>query len=143
MIASCADAVCRPLRTWLERVAQYHASGSHEPLASQDWASPAAASGLLTGFREACHRDLRAAVARLGLYLEDDRTVNVLVKHAQEKIIDEYGEFRRVMWSEYGEQISGTVSSDDALRALLKEICEGVEATSAQAEGSESVRREP
>ncbi|KAF7790075.1 hypothetical protein EIP86_001025 [Pleurotus ostreatoroseus] len=142
VIASCADAVCRPLRAWLERVAQYHAAGPQEPLAAQDWASPAAATGLLAGFREACHRDLRAAVARLGLYLEDDRTVSVLVKHAQERIVDEYGEFRRVVWGEYGEKVSGMVSGDEELRALLREVCEESEGSNTHAEGSDSVRRQ-
>lgn len=137
VIASCADAVCRPIRAWLERVAQFRGDAAAggagakdggvgtaaEPLAAQPWASRPAAAALVVAFNEACHRDLRSAVARLKLYLEDERTVNVLVKHAQERIVDEYAEFRALVWGTYGEQMKGEVLSEDALRALLLVVC--------------------
>ena len=124
VIASCADTVCKPLRFWLERVAQHNALPQHPPLAAQGWASDAAVSALLTGFREACLRDLRAAVARLKLYLEEERTVAVLVKHVQERVVDEYAEFRRVVWAEYDGPVRGEVSNEESLRALLQEACD-------------------
>lgn len=123
VISSCADAVCRPLRVWLERVAQHGAAPNAQPLASQAWASETAVSALVAGFRDACLRDLRASVARLRLYLEEDRTVAVLVKHAQERIVDEYAELRRVVWSEYEGSVRGEVSSEEKLRALLDDAC--------------------
>ena len=139
VISSCAEAVCRPIHSWLERVAQYHDSGAKEPLASQGWASQQAATALMITFQEACHRDLRSAVARLRLYLEDDRTVNVLVKHAQEKVVDEYADFRRVIWSEYGEKLSSEVSSEEALRELLADVCGEEDSSGSRAGGSDHV----
>ena len=61
----------------------------------------------------------------------------MLVKHAQERIVDEYGEFRTVVWREYGEELSGQVSNEEALRSLLVEVC-GEDGGSGQpvAEGS-------
>ena len=136
VIAACADAVCRPIRAWLERVAQFRADSSAPPgakepesqpqpqtLAAQPWAPQPAAAALIVASNEACHRDLRSAVARLKLYLEDERTVNVLVKHAQERIVDEYGEFRALVWNSYDEQLKREVLGEDALRALLLVVC--------------------
>ena len=127
MITACADAVCTPLRVWLERVAQHHVLPQGPPLTSQPWAADTAVAALVAGFREACLRDLRAAVTRLRLYLEEDRTVAVLVKHVQERIVDEYAEFRRVVWSEYEGPVRSEVSNEEVLRTLLQEAC-GVEA---------------
>ncbi|GJE92841.1 Sec34 domain-containing protein [Phanerochaete sordida] len=123
VIASCADTVCMALRVWLERVSQHNAQPQKQPLAAQAWASEPAVSALVSGFREACLRDLRAAVTRLKLYLEEDRTVAVLVKHVQERIVDEYAEFRRVIWSEYSGPVRSEVSNEEVLRALLQEAC--------------------
>ncbi|KIP09466.1 hypothetical protein PHLGIDRAFT_67633 [Phlebiopsis gigantea 11061_1 CR5-6] len=127
VITACADAVCTPLRVWLERVAQHHALPQGPPLMSQPWAADAAVTALVAGFREACLRDLRAAVTRLRLYLEEDRTVAVLVKHVQERIVDEYAEFRRVVWSEYQGPVRSEVHNEEVLRTLLQDAC-GVEA---------------
>lgn len=123
VIASCADTVCKPLRFWLERVSQHNASPQKQALTSQTWASEAAVSALIGEFKEACLRDLRSAVARLKLYLEEDRTVAVLVKHVQERIVDEYAEFRRVVWSEYSGPVRSEVNNEEALRTLLQEAC--------------------
>ncbi|EKM54776.1 uncharacterized protein PHACADRAFT_197206 [Phanerochaete carnosa HHB-10118-sp] len=123
VITSCADTVCRSLRVWLERVSQHNALPQKQPLTAQAWAAEAAVSALVSGFREACLRDLRAAVARLKLYLEEDRTVAVLMKHVQERIVDEYAEFRRLVWSEYDGPVRSEVSNEEPLRALLQEAC--------------------
>lgn len=136
--------MCRPIRAWLERVAQFRADASAlpagakepEPLAAQSWASRPAAAALVVAFNEACHRDLRSAVARLKLYLEDERTVNVLVKHAQERIVDDYGEFRALVWNTYDDQLRREVLGEDALRALLLVVCGEDEPRAGSAAGS-------
>jgi conserved oligomeric Golgi complex subunit 3 len=135
VIGSCADTVCRPLRAWLERVAQHNTLTQKQALAAQGWASEPAVSALVSGFREACLRDLRAAVARLKLYLEEERTVAVLVKHMQERIVDEYAEFRRVVWSEYSGTVRSELNNEETLRMLLQEAC-GADAESATEAGT-------
>ena len=78
-------------------------------------------------------------MTRLRLYLEDDRTVSVLVKHAQERIVDEYADFMVVVRSEYGEQLSGELATEEGLRALLQEVCgetSGVHETTAGDSGA-------
>lgn len=97
---------------------------SKQAVTTQSWATQAAAAALLTAFHEACLRDLRNAVGRLRLYLEDNRTVSVLVKHVQERIIDEFVEFRRIVWDVYGGALRAEVGSEQDARAILRAVCE-------------------
>lgn len=119
VISFCADTVCKPLRAWQnERISP---PGSSQPSAPPPTIQP---QQVLSEFTVACHRDLRAAVAKLGLYLEDDRTVAVLVKHTQERIVDEYMEFRRAVWSTaVGTEAQTGIMNEDSVRALLSEVC--------------------
>lgn len=70
-----------------------------------------------------CHRDLRASVARMRLYLEDDRTVLVLLSHVQEKIVDEYVDFKQAV-SERSKGSEVPLMSVQELKDFLKGICE-------------------
>ena len=74
-------------------------------------------------FKMCCHRDLRASVARMKLYLEDDRTVLVLLSHVREKIIDEYVDFKQAV-SERSKGSEVTLMSTQELKDFLKNICE-------------------
>ena len=74
-------------------------------------------------FKMGCHRDLRASVARMRLYLEDDRTVLVLLSHVQEKIVDEYVDFRQAV-SERSKGSEAFLMTIQELKDFLKTICE-------------------
>ena len=76
-------------------------------------------------FREACERSLRSDVNRLRLYLEDQRTVYVLLDHVQERIMEVYADYRDlVMTIEKKPSESGQgVLSDTSLKELLGEVC--------------------
>lgn len=72
-------------------------------------------------FRLHCTQDLTASVAKLRLYLEDDRTVAVLVTHIQDKIIEEYEAFRDVVL----EMHAGSLKDVELSRTELKEVLRG------------------
>jgi hypothetical protein len=55
------------------------------------------------------------------LYLEDDRTVNVLLSHVQDKIVDEYVDFRQNVADRSG---NAALLSVLDLKEMLVEICE-------------------
>ena len=75
-------------------------------------------------FRLGCERDLRSNVARLRLYLEDDRTVGVLVGHVTDRIVDEYAAFRDVIWNMYMGALRDVLFSTLTLRENLRAICD-------------------
>lgn len=79
---------------------------------------------MLTAFQEACHRDLHVHVARLRLYLEDDRTVSVLLRHVQDRIVDEYTEFKMTVLQEVGTGLWSELGSEETVRLLLQDVCD-------------------
>ncbi|KAG2074742.1 Sec34-domain-containing protein [Suillus decipiens] len=132
VISFCARLPCEPLREWVDRVRAFNdarvafssESGPQAPLLTeQEWAKQAVAENLHQVFVEACERDLRSFVTKLRLYLEDDRTVSVLVTHIEEAIIDDYLKFQNVAWNMYAGAMKTVVFSQDSLRDYLKSIC--------------------
>ena len=79
--------------------------------------------GLNLRFRETCERDLRSDVNRLRLYLEDQRTVHVLLEHIQERVVEVYAGYRDLAMTMGGPSNSGGVLSVTMLRELLREVC--------------------
>ncbi|EIW83115.1 Sec34-domain-containing protein [Coniophora puteana RWD-64-598 SS2] len=129
VISSCSTPIGWPLRDWTDRVrALTSRTGTVEQvqtsLMAQEWAQQAAAENLHKKFIEACERDLRSSVARMKLYLEDSRTVSVLVTHVQETIEDDYATFRDVVWTMYAGSLRDVVLSTDGLKDLLAQVCE-------------------
>ncbi|KAK6974283.1 hypothetical protein R3P38DRAFT_3239577 [Favolaschia claudopus] len=66
------------------RAREHDADSEITPLIAQTTFQQPAAQELNRAFRTACGRDLRGQAAQLRLYLEDDRTVGVLLEHIQE-----------------------------------------------------------
>jgi len=144
IIFFCSEPICSPLRAWVDRVRSHNTAAlrdqqqqqrSTTPISTTAHLSfpPSAAEKLHMDFHQACERDLRTDVARLRLYLEDDRTVGVLVGHAVDRIVDEYGLFREVVWNLYGggredggqgKRVREVVFGTSRLRESLRGVCE-------------------
>ncbi|THH08771.1 hypothetical protein EW146_g8889 [Bondarzewia mesenterica] len=118
-----ADPICSPLHNFVERVNAYTNTTKGAPLTSNSWAEQSAAETLESDFRHACQRDLRAAAGRLRLYLEDKRTVDVLLQHVRERAEDEYSVFRDLVWSMYAGSFRERVLSAEGMKDLLSEVC--------------------
>jgi conserved oligomeric Golgi complex subunit 3 len=58
------------------------------------------------------------------LYLEDGRTVGVLVEHVKDRLVDEYAVFRETVWDMYEGSLRALALEDRALRDMLKDICD-------------------
>lgn len=99
------------LRAWID-----------EPVAGASGAKPTTTSTPIntTEFRSACERDLRVGVLRMRLYLEDEKTVNVLLTHVRDRIVEEYAFFRSMMWG----RKNATTSSNGGARSTNDEDVE-------------------
>ncbi|KAG9316781.1 Sec34-like family-domain-containing protein [Chiua virens] len=134
LISLCAKSPCEPLREWVDRVRAFNTSRTATPsadllvpvplLTEQDWACQSAAEALHAKFIESCERDLRAAVTKLRLYLEDNRTVSVLLTHAREAVVDGYMGYREVVWNMYAGALRGVIFSEESLKERLNVICD-------------------
>lgn len=90
--------------------------------ASKNWVSEL--DGLNLQFRESCERDLRSDINRLRLYIEDQRTVHVLLDHIQERVVEVYAGYRDLVMMMGGPSNPGQdVLSATLLRELLREVC--------------------
>jgi conserved oligomeric Golgi complex subunit 3 len=108
VIALIADPAVAPLR-----------SISEAPLAGQSFEGVRAAD---SAFRDACARDLRAGVSRLRLYLADERTAAVLLRHIRERVEEGHGAFiERVGVRE------GVMSGEEAMDLVREVTSEGEE----------------
>jgi hypothetical protein len=132
VISRCSESVCRPIRAWVDRIHEHNASRltgpSSDPqlpqLAALEWAQQSAAEALDSAFRSVCQSELRANITRLRLYLEDGRTVGVLVEHVKDRVADEYAAFREIIWNMYAGALREGVLDDGALREILKGVCD-------------------
>jgi len=135
IIFLCSDPIYSPLRTWVDHVHSHNttlnAHPEQQPLTAQESFAQPAAEQLHENFRLAYSRDLRASVTRLRLYLEDDRTVGVLVGHVMDRIVDEYAAFREVVWNMYIGALRDVLFSTPTLRENLRAVCEGEVVSSA------------
>lgn len=132
MISLCSKPLCEPLREWVVRVRAFNASRSaplqlDQPaslLTEQPWAGQSVAYELHEKFVEACERDLRVYVTKMRLYLEDSRTVSVLLAHVKESILDGYMTFKDVVWNMYAGTLKSVVFSLESLKEKLDTICD-------------------
>ena len=108
VIFGCANLVCAGVRHWMDTA----------PTSKNQQTPSASVASMDETFKMGCHRDLRAAVARMRLYLEDDRTVLVLLSHVQEKIVDEYVDFKQAV-SERSKGSEIPLMSIQELKAFL------------------------
>jgi len=131
IISICSRTVCEPIEVWItEKKVQRSPSMQQTNVSSispstpafEDWASEA--DGINLRFREACERDLRSDLNRLRLYLEDQRTVHVLLDHIQDRVMEVYAGYRDLVTvigksSESGQDLLSVTS----LRELLRDVC--------------------
>lgn len=84
------------------------------------------AAALHLRFLEALQRDLRGSVARVRLYLEDERTVKILLEHVSERVASLYER-----WSDMSALLAqsapmGTaveILSTARLKETLRDVC--------------------
>ncbi|CAK5269175.1 unnamed protein product [Mycena citricolor] len=131
VIAECSMPISSPIVAWVAkigalnaRIAALRPDNSEPSSTAQTVFQQSSAEELEHNFRIACERDLRSAAARLNLYLEDDRTVGVLLQHVKDRLADDYALFRDVVWNMFDggmrERLLGAVD----LRFLLDRVCD-------------------
>ncbi|KZV67146.1 hypothetical protein PENSPDRAFT_63482 [Peniophora sp. CONT] len=84
---------------------------------------PSAASDASRACIDAISRDLRSGAARLRLYVPDNRTVEVLLGHVRDRIVEEYGAFVGVVGREEG--VVGVEDVREGVRGACSEDEEG------------------
>lgn len=97
-----------------------------EPRWGQPRLSPEGVNDLWARLKVVSATELRKSVHKLRLYLEDERTVSVLLGHIQERIVDDWAEWRRAVREIYpiGSAVQVDVGTEDLVRAMVRSACD-------------------
>lgn len=135
MIKTAADAVSGSTRSWAERLRMVY-SLDNEPLPQgkddlprmnysleRHWSGADAAVGIINDIPYTLERQTNEVVVRLQLYIEDERTVEVLVKHIQELIVDNWMYWRETTWNLYNGEIRDKIPTEEMFREHVVNGC--------------------
>lgn len=154
IIMACSQLVCEPLEKWLNRVNTLKESATRTTSAAAQPASAASARGFSSVtlaslgsqpnffevvssapnaqllFPEVLQRDLRSAVQKVKLYIDDRRTVKILLEHIVSRIEVMYERFGDALFHLKKVAIASDVGGDEmeivsssALREILRDVC--------------------
>lgn len=139
VISYCADPISKPLLEWADKMGSQAISIKSRSAAlptktSQDKEPflslrmhPSSAIALEGEFRRVCETDLKAAIGRLKLYLEDEKTVRILVEHVAERAVSAYAGFAevvRIVHSGSDEIDPPDLMSIGEVRTFLDQACQ-------------------
>ncbi|KAF8638150.1 hypothetical protein AX17_002407 [Amanita inopinata Kibby_2008] len=120
VISYCVASVCRSLQSWADRIREHERTSTSR--ATDAPADRSSVEELDRNFRESCEHHLRLGVNQIRLYLEDDRTVGVLVGHVLDRIVEEYAAFREVV-VKMGLGVGMELMEKEEVRGMLVDVC--------------------
>lgn len=136
VIQSSVDVVSGSVRSWAEKVRMTHAL-DNDPVGpdgqpalprinySQEgyWASARAAQSIIDSLPVLLERQVHEVATRLRLYIEDERTVSVLLKHVQDKIVEDYAVFNELVSNLYNGALRGKGPTEEYIREKITRGC--------------------
>ncbi|KAG9105881.1 Golgi transport complex subunit 3, partial [Ceratobasidium sp. 392] len=95
LITKCADGATAPLTSFITKCDNFSKSQPNTLLSTQDFAQPAAISGVQDEFRSTCEKQMLEWAAHVRLYLRDDSTIAVLLPALHDEISSTFTAFRK------------------------------------------------
>jgi conserved oligomeric Golgi complex subunit 3 len=132
LISRCADAASQPVRTFIDRCAVFRASRESAisdtsptsfSLPKQDFATPTNVMQVDKDFRASCNKEMTAWLARLQIYLEDSKTVSILVAPLKAKVVQSYGSFRDLVGTEFPHELVDDLPSPMDFWSFVDRLC--------------------
>ena len=132
MIQSGVDAVSGGVRLWVEKVRATYALDNDpigpggkttlprlESSPDSTWAGADAAQSFIDRMHSELERDVHRFSMSLRLYIEDERTVEVLLKHVQDRIVDDWMDFSDLISNLYAGTMRSKAPTEEYVRAKL------------------------
>ncbi|KAI0368378.1 Sec34-domain-containing protein [Pilatotrama ljubarskyi] len=136
VIKTAADAVSGGTRSWAERVRLTYALDNDpvepngEPALPRmdynqknNWSGAESAIAIINSIPWSIETQTHEHATRLRLYIEDERTVEVLLKHIQERIVDDWMYFRSIIWNLYNGAVRPKIPTEDMFREMVVNGC--------------------
>lgn len=70
-----------------------------------------------------CQTALKDSISRIRIYVEDQRTADVLIEHVRERVEDGWEVFREGVMQVQGEKQETGLMSEEELRGMLRVVC--------------------
>jgi hypothetical protein len=120
--------VTKPLHDFVEKCFEAlpkDSSGAHkiDGLVAKDFATTERLSEIHEAFKVACSKEIAEWMRWLRVYLETDKTAQVLIPPLQSQIVEEYTRFWELVKSNYPADVVDRVMSLTDLWAFLKDNC--------------------
>ncbi|GAA5941713.1 hypothetical protein JCM1841_005161 [Sporobolomyces salmonicolor] len=123
LISSTSRALTASLRAFLDRCTSFLSSplpsSSPRDLSAQAWASPEEVLKLHEAFQGEVEERVAGVRAKMKLYLEEERTVRVLLPPLLEDVVETYTTFYNLTRSEYGFATSSSLIAPSAVKEKL------------------------
>ncbi|GAA5916133.1 hypothetical protein JCM5296_007314 [Sporobolomyces johnsonii] len=123
LISSTSRALTASLRAFLDRCTSFLSSplpaSSPRDLPAQAWASPDEVLKLHEAFQGEVEERVAGVRAKMKLYLEEDKTVQVLLPPLLEEVVETYTTFYNLTRSEYGFATSSSLIAPSAVKEKL------------------------
>lgn len=70
-----------------------------------------------------CQTALKDSISRIRIYVEDQRTADVLIEHVRERVEDGWEVFREGVMQAQGEKQNLGLMSEEEVRGMLRGVC--------------------
>ncbi|KAI0633496.1 Sec34-domain-containing protein [Trametes polyzona] len=132
VIKAIADGTSATYRTWAERLRILWSLDNEEPSGPNpkphmdyaqvgSWAGQDSALNVINTIPWQFEKNVHEHATRLRLYIEDERTVGVLLKHAEERMVDDWMVFRTTVWNLYEGRIRNKIPTPEMIREKVEQ----------------------
>ncbi|KAL8277753.1 hypothetical protein RQP46_009875 [Phenoliferia psychrophenolica] len=122
LISDTSALISSPLRLFLDRCTGYLSGPTAtKDLPAQPWATPEAVILLHDEFQKTLVQQAKDVVAKLRVYLNDEKTIGVLLPPLLDEIVDTYATFYNLTRSEYGFATSSSLLTPAIVKEHMEE----------------------
>ncbi|KAI0743658.1 Sec34-domain-containing protein [Daedaleopsis nitida] len=136
VIHSAVDEITGTLRAWVDKVRAAYALDT-DPVGPDGrpalprldyaqpnaWAAAQAAQGFIDTAQQSLESDMHRVATRLRLYIEDERTVGVLLKHVEDKVVDDWANFSDLICNMYNGVMRSKAPTEQFIRTKVVRGC--------------------
>jgi len=119
LIAETSGRICSDLNNFLNRCGKFLANPVAKDLPSQEWADNDTVAEMGQRFHENAKTVLDQVFAKMKIYLDDERAIDVLLPPIQDLVVDAYSGFYNLVLSEYDLDVSSKVPLPSHLKIRL------------------------
>ncbi|KAM0786692.1 hypothetical protein ACM66B_002137 [Microbotryomycetes sp. NB124-2] len=121
LIADTSSLVALDVKQFLDKCSTFLSSPNGQELSAQTWATPDQVLKLYEAFQGAFKLKVGDIVGKMWLYLNDEKTVGVLLPPLLDEIVETYSTFFNLIRSEYPFDTSSSLAQPSSMKQALEQ----------------------